>query len=307
MSSGRSLRLLWRHPYVFAAAVLLFASGLAAGGTTLASFTAETENATATFSGGWIGTASNPTVAPSGYDGQLAWTPGQHGPVTGQQLWGYDDGASSTCPASGYTQLAAMASATTDTYTDPHSTNALNGHYYCYEMVSTSAGGWTATGSFPATQLGLVATGASITNHGTAGYVDVTDVITITFNQQTNYPTTSQTVRVCAFTAGVVILGDTSGGCNGTGDAYSIGRLALSSGSLAGNQTYASSTAIASTSAPWTITVTLAGAGAADQKNGAGSWSLTPSTSVRSQAATHQATACTNATYNCTPTETGGF
>lgn len=112
MKRGRGLRRLWRSPWVFAAAVVLFASGLAAGGSTLASFTAETQNSTATFAGGWLGAPTNPTVTPSGYSGQLAWTPATHG-LTGQAIWGYDNGTSSTCTTPTTLTAGITSSATT--------------------------------------------------------------------------------------------------------------------------------------------------------------------------------------------------
>jgi hypothetical protein len=115
---------LWRSPYVVIACAVLFAAGAVAVGSTFASFSAETDNSTSTFPGGWIGPATSAADAPSGYDASLTWTPGTHGPVTGQSLYWLDNGATSTCPASGYSLLATMANASTASYTasNPYST-----------------------------------------------------------------------------------------------------------------------------------------------------------------------------------------
>jgi hypothetical protein len=120
MSRSRSLRRLWRHPYVFVAAAILFACGLATVGGTFASWSSQTENRTGTFAAGWVGPATNLTFSPSGSDAGLFWTPGTHGPVTGQTLYGLDNGSSSSCPANGYSNIAAMPSTSTTTYTDAH-------------------------------------------------------------------------------------------------------------------------------------------------------------------------------------------
>lgn len=309
MSGSQGLRRLWRHPTVVAAAVIVFASSLVAAGGTLASFSAQTGNGTSTLAGGWLAPATNLTVAPSGLDGQLVWTPGRHGP-DGQQLYGVDNGASSTCPASGYTLLATMASASTTSYTDGSTSlanprSAIDGHYVCYQMVGTRSGSsWTATGSFPATRLGLVATAATIANGGSSGAVDAGDTVTLTFNQQTNVSASSG-LLVCTFTSGVVLLGDTAGACNAATDGYSIAKLTLGSGSVSQARTESGTVSVTS-SAPWQVTLTVTGNRSASLTS-PGSWTVTPSNSILSAATTDQAAACTSATYNCTPTAGGGF
>ena len=224
MSRGRSLRRLWRSPYVVAAAVLLFASGLAGGGATLASFAAETQNNTSTFAGGWIGAATGPfTVTPTGYNATLGWTPATHG-LDGQQLYGLDNGTSATCPASGYTSLATMASATTNGYTDSSTSldnprSKVNGHYVCYRMTSTRSGSsWTASASFPATILGLVPTGIS---YSPTGSLANGSVITITYNQNVSLSSTSLTVCVSNNSQPIVILGN--GSCTPTIGSFTGG------------------------------------------------------------------------------------
>ena len=227
MSRGRSLRRLRRSPYVLAGAVLLFASGLVAGGSTLASFTSETENTTATFAGGWIGTASALTVTPSGYNAQLAWSPATHG-LDGQTLQAKDNGTSASCPTGGYTSLGALASATTSSSTDSSTLvdnprSGVSGHYVCYQLVSTRSGSsWTSTASFPATVLGLVPTavaysGSPIQNGTT---------ITITYNQPVSLASTSAEVCITSGGSPLVTLGTTS--CTAAIGSFSGGTAANS-------------------------------------------------------------------------------
>lgn len=221
MSGGQSLRRLWRHPYVFVAAAVIFASGLAAVGGTLASFSAQTGNNTSTLAGGWVSAPTNLSVAPSGYNGQLVWSPGAHG-VAAQQLSGIDNGTSSTCPASGYTSLATMASATTNTYTDSSTSldnprSGVNGHYVCYQMTS-SHGSWTATGSFPATVLGLVPTSVSYNGGGT---LQSGSIITIGYNQAVTVSAASAYVCVSNTGQPIVVLGNSS--CTATIGSFTGG------------------------------------------------------------------------------------
>ena len=86
----------------------------------------------------------------------LAWTPGTHGPVTGQQLFGVDNTTSSNCTGAAYGLLATMASATTAAYTDAsRGSLATDGHWFCYELVSTSGTVWTAATPLAAMMAGL--------------------------------------------------------------------------------------------------------------------------------------------------------
>jgi hypothetical protein len=227
MSRGRSLRRLWRSPYVVAAAALLFASGLVAGGSTLASFTSETENTTATFAGGWVGPAKGLTVTPSGYNAQLTWSPATHG-LDGQTLQAVDNGTSSSCPANGYTSLGALGSATASSTTDSSTLvdsprSGVNGHYVCYQLVSTRSGtNWTATASFPATVLGLVPT--SVAYSGSP--IQNGTTITITYNQPVSLA--SATAEVCIVSGGspLVAIGTTT--CTAAIGSFSGGTAANS-------------------------------------------------------------------------------
>lgn len=315
MNASRSLRRLWRHPYVVIAAAVLFASGIATVGGTFASFSAETQNNTSTFAGGWLGTASNLTVTPSGYDAVLGWTPGTHG-LDGQQLWGFDNGASSTClSTSSYAQLNTMAAATTTSYTKTYSTAALNGHYECFQMLSTRSGSsWTATGSFPATQLGLVMTGLAINSSVTAnGALNTGDTITATFNQPVILTAQTSKAVVCeSWTAAgalTIFLDDVAyGGGNACSAApsYRIELTGLTKAAGAANTQTVNATITFSANAPWTATWTLTGNG---QTVTGGSATGTPSSTILStNGGADQAAACTSGALNCTPAATGhGF
>lgn len=291
---------------VIAAAAALLGNGIV--GSTSAVFTAQTKNAASGFAGGWVGAPSAGTVAASGYDMQLAWTPGTAGPVTGQQLQGVDNGTSSNCTGAAYGALTTLASASTSSYTDASRGNTTNnGNYYCYRLVSTSATVWTASYDLPATQLGLVATAVSVSNGGgTANRIEGGDTITVTFNQRTNY--SGSGVKVCLFTDGTMVLDDSRGGasCGSSGgDGTSFGYLTTTS-TVASSARWTGSTVSVSTSAPWTVTITLGSGGSSTVTSGA-TWKFTPAASVLSFATTHQAAACTSTATTCQPSSTGSF
>ena len=302
--SRRALRWAGGAVVVLASAALLLSTGPIGG--TLALFNGETENAGSTFAGGWVGGPASPTATASGYDVALAWTPGTHGPVTGQQLQGVDNGTSSNCTGAAYSLLATMASATTASYTDSNRGNGTNdGDWFCYAIVSTSATVWTAQTAVPALQLGLAATALSTANGGTAGRIDNNDTITLTFNQRTNVGTAN--ILVCVWSSGSIVLGDTTGSCGAAGDAYSLGRITLSGATISANAAANGSQVAVSSSAPWTVTVTVAGMSGITNLSGSPTWTFTPSASVLSNATTDQATACTAARTTCQPTATTGF
>ena len=302
--SRRALRWAGGAVAVLAFAGLLLSTGPI--GDTLALFNGETQNAGSTFAGGWVGAAASPTATASGYDMGLAWTPGTHGPVTGQQLYGVDNTTSSNCTGAAYALIATLALPTTAAYTDSsRGTLATDGDWFCYELVSTSATAWTALDMLPALQIGLAATALATANHGTANTVDDNDTITITFNQQTNVSTAN--IRVCTWSSGSIVLGDTTGACTGAGDANSLGVLTLSGATISANAAAGSSQVALSSSAPWTVTVTLAGTSGTANLSGSPTWTFTPSAAVMSNATTDQATACTAGRTTCQPTATTGF
>ena len=289
----------------FAALVL---TGTGTIGSTFALFNGETQNANSSFAGGWVGAASGASATPSGYDVALAWTPGTHGPVTGQQLFGVDNTTTASCTGAAYALLATMASATTAAYTDASRGNATNdGDWFCYEMVSTSATVWTAATPLSGVQIGLVANGISMANVGTAGRINANDTITITFNQRPILPTGN--VRVCVVAPSTIVIGDTTAtvGTCAAGDAFNVGKVTVSGATLGTTVKYATSTYTLSSGAPWTMTLTLAGSGTTSTVTGTPTWTLTPASSILSFVTTHQATMCSAAKTTCQPTTTTNF
>ena len=285
---------------VLSATALALSTGIV--GSTFALFNAETQNANSTFAGGWIDPPSAWTAAPSGYNVSHAWTPGTHGPVTGQKLYGVDNTTSSNCTGAAYTLLATLATASTAAYSDTTSGSAAtNGHWFCYQLVSTSATAWTAQAS-QAIQLGLVTSGIAIANVGTNNSSNGGDTITLTFNQKTNLAA-SGAAKVCVFAAGKIIIGDTAGGntCS-SGDGYTVGTI--TGVTIGSDQLFRNSTFVTSTTAPWTMTVTLVGNTPATYS---GTATFTPSATILSAATTRQATMCIAAAVTCQPTTATHF
>jgi hypothetical protein len=285
-----------------AVALVLSTGGV---GETFAIFNAETQNAGSVFAGGWIDPPASVVVTPSGYDVGFAWTPGTHGPVTGQKLNGVDNAANPSCSGASVVLLATMASTSTATYTDSsRATPLTNGHWFCYQLVSTSATAWTGVYN-AAVQIGLATTAISIANGtvSTNNSVDVGDKITLTFNQKTNLAA-SGTKKVCVVAPSTIILGDTTGGTScAAGDAFNVGKI--TGVTVASTQPFATSTFTTSTTAPWTMTITLAGTGTASAASGTATF--VPSATIQSNASTHRAVLCTTADSTCQPTTATHF
>ncbi len=304
----RALRWAGGAVVVLAFAGLLLSTGPL--GSTLALFNGETQNPNSTFAGGWVDAAASPSATASGYDMALAWTPGTHGPVTGQQLYGVDNTTNSNCTGAAYALLHTMASATTAAYTDAsRGTLANDGDWFCYELVSTSATVWTAATPLAAVQLGLVANSLAITNVGTAGTINRNDQIVVTFNQRPILP--SNNGRVCVIApSGPIVLGDSSATGNracGTGDGYNIGKITLAGATLGTTVKFTNMTFTLSASAPWTMTLTLNAQTATSAVTGTPTWTFTPAATIHSFITTHQATICSAATTTCQPTSTNNF
>jgi hypothetical protein len=298
---------------VFAACSLLLGSGLTRD--TFALFNGETQNAGSTFAGGWIGAPASPAASASGNDVTFTWTPGTHGPVTGQQLHGVDNGTNSNCTGAAYALLAAMAAASTASYTDAsRATASNNGNWFCFKIVSTSATVWTAEAAVAPLQVGLAATGVSTGNTSSrcslspvpaAGVMDCNDTIVVTFNQKPNLAA-SGTIKVCGWASTkTIVIGDTVlGSCTASSDAYNIG--VLSAGNVTVDARYTSSTYTLSAAAPWTLSITLKGSNPAPPGI-TGPLAFTPASSVKSAATTHQATICTTSSSTCRPTTSTTF
>jgi hypothetical protein len=290
-----------------AIAALLLGNGMV--GSTSALFNGETKNAGSGFAGGWVGAPSAATASALGYDMSLAWTVGTHGPVTGQQLYGVDNGTLSTgsnCTGAAYGLLATLASAGTAAYTDAsRATLGTDGDWYCYELVSTSATVWTTPLALAAAQLGLVTNAVAITNAGTAGTIATNDSIKLTFNQRTNVGTGN--VKVCVYSAAkTILIGDTGATCVAATDGYTVAKLTTAA-TISANLSFTASTVARTTVTPWTMTITLAGTGTTATTGASPTWTLTGSASILSNATTHQATMCSAATATCQPTTTTNF
>jgi hypothetical protein len=294
---------------VLAAAFLLLGNGTI--DSTFALFNGQTQNANSAFAGGWVGAPTAATATAVGYDMSLGWTPGTHGPVTGQQLHGVDNGTNSNCTGAAYSLLATMATASTATYTDASRGTAVNnGNWFCYQLLSTSATSWTAPLALGAVQLGLVVTGVQITNAGGgggAGVIQRTDTIRLTFNQRV--AGTFTTTKVCVYTSGVILLGDGGAGstCGGAGGTFTIGKLTVTGATIGTQVGYTATTVARSTVAPWTMTFTLQTSNTTSAVTGTPTWSFTGSSSVTSFATTHPATLCSSAATTCKPTTATNF
>ena len=289
---------------VIMAAALLIGNGVV--GSTFALFNGETTNASSAFAGGWVAAASGATATASGYDVALAWTPGSQ-QVTNQQILGVDNGTSSNCTGAAYANITSFANNTSSSYTDSNRGSTINGNWFCYEIVNTSPTVWTATTILPALQVGLVTSAVQVTNVLTAGSIAKTDTITLTFNQKTNL--TAGTIKVCAFgSAKTIVIGDTKpGNCGNSGDGYTIGKLTTTATMGANDINFSTSTTAVSASAPWTLTITLAGSNTVDAVGASPTWTFTPSNTIKSNAVTNQATMCITATSTCQPTTTSNF
>jgi hypothetical protein len=224
-----------------AAAVTALVAGivLAGGQVTgaFALFTGETQNQASTFSGGWIPAPSSLSDSVTGGSNStisLTWTSGNStvmpngntNPVTAQQLKLADGGSGGSASCGTYnnegSQLGAAATSTTDNLGSVPAANWL-----CYQMVSESgtsgAGPWTSSATFGSIRLLAPISVAFAEHGGHAGSIENADTITITYNQSITQSPSS--IRVCAFAAGSILIGDTSGGCNGVGDATSVGKI----------------------------------------------------------------------------------
>lgn len=267
--------------------------GYAHVGGTFALWNGETANKDSAFAAGWVGPPTSlgtPTAA--GYGASLAWTPGTHGPVTGQQLYSVDGGTGGSASCGTYTLAATMASASTAGYTAT-GTSGANGHWWCYKLFSTSATAWTASATFTPIRVGLIPTGVVIANGGTAGKIDNKDTITITFNQNVG---TAAGTKVCTFPGtsggGTILLGDST--CSTTADAYTVGKI---TGVTVGGarQSLNATTTVSGTQVTFKVT-----------QNGqtvSGTATFTASSSITSS--TGSAAACTAS--NCVLTASGGF
>jgi hypothetical protein len=264
-------------------------------GSTFAVFNGETTNPGSVFAAGWIGAPSAPATSVNGANVTLTWTPGTHGPITGQQLLGADNGNSSTCSNPSYSTIGSTLSATATSTTDTGRGSSANGHWFCYAMRSVTASSWSAQTAASPVRIGFFMTGISIGSSG--GTINKNDTVAITFNQQPNTPSVS---RVCVFaSAKTIILGDTSSSCSSTGDSYTVGKL-VTTGTVTHNNNYSAGVSRSGN----TLTVTISSNASTATTVGSGSWTFTPGSLTSSSGS---ASVCTSSGSNCLPTPSGNF
>ena len=116
-------------------------------------------------------------------------------------------------------------------------------------------------------------------------------------------------IKVCVYTSGVILLGDTQNGnnCGTAADTFTVGKLTVAGATIPGALNFNASTVSLSGVSPWTMTITLAGTNSTTNMTGTPTWTLNGSASILSFATTHQATMCSAATTTCQPTTTTNF
>jgi hypothetical protein len=102
-----------------------------------------------------------------------------------------------------------------------------NGSFVCFQVAGAQTiGGWyspAANANGTAVRVGLWPNTVALTNVATANKIAATDQIKVTYNQNINASATS--LRVCVFSTGTMILGDTSGSACNAADDYTIGKI----------------------------------------------------------------------------------
>jgi hypothetical protein len=270
--------------------IILIALSLALGylrvGGTFALWEGATTNANSALEAGWIPPPTSLAATPSGDAAALTWTAGTS-PATGQQLTTADGGTGASASCGTYGSATSVTSPTTSAGT--------SGHWWCGELVSTSATAWQSiVATFTPIRVGLFPTAVAIANGGTGGSLDGGDTITITFDQSVD---AASGTSVCAFGGasgtGAILIGDSTCSSSAT-DPYTIGEL---TGLTVGGTVQAVSASVSTSDA--TITVTVGASG--PSITGAGTF--TASTSLTST--TGSVAACA-ASY-CTVGPSGGF
>lgn len=288
--------------YLVLAAVALVGAGLAAGA--LVGFSAETQNKTSTYAGGWLRAPSSlqaPTVRGNG--AALNWTHATHD-STGQDLYGSNMGTTTSCTTATYaTSFATGLSPTIDTTTDDRGASA-SGNWICYQIRSTHAT-WYTSANFSIIQVGLVPTHVTVTSGSNAGSISPLDTIALSFNQNITYNgatgAISGNITICAFTTGVVLIGDN--GCAAATDAATVGKIAGLT--IGANRTFETSTvAVSGSSVTFTLNTATNGSNNRTTATGTGTFAYTGSAALI-QSSAGSATVCT--APNCTWAWLGAF
>jgi hypothetical protein len=281
-----------------AAAVALLAGGRV--GSTWASFNnlfwGETENAGSSFGAGWLGAPTLAAPSVSGNDATLTWTVSNNGPGAangqGQEVLGSftaSNGTSTTCPTTGYTQIA-VPSGTATSYTDSGRGAGVGGEYYCYEVASTYATNWVTAGAAQRVQFPFFATSLSIGDG--SGKISSGDTVTIAFNNTPQGFASSGSLSVRTCTSTRVLLGTTS--CSGTpsvGTLTANGPIVKSSSTVSSSYTFSANT----------LTVTL-GSANVTLGGSSGTWTFTPNATLKQGG---NVAICTAS--SCLPSTTSSF
>lgn len=245
---------------------------------------------------------TNLTANARGHDVTLTWNAGQNG--NGYAVLGVSNGISSDCSGVTYSQIATT---TTTVFTD---TNRYSpqGTFYCYQ-VKTIYNTWSSIANNPTTvaQIGFVANSFRMNNGGTAGQLDPSDQIVITFNQPVDTgtgPTSGNTV--CTESSGTILLGSTtlSGSCYLT-ETVTLGKI--NGGTISANARFNATYTWGNANQTITVTIGSRIEGASNPSIGSATWTFTPTTdSTKLKSATGALHICdTNAgDGNCLPTTT---
>ncbi len=180
-----------------------------------------------------------------------------------------------------------------------------NGQFACFQVAAAQTiGGWySPAGNANATafRVGLWPNTVALTNHATLNKIAATDTILITYNQNINASATG--LKVCVFSTGTMILGDTSGSACNAGDGYTIGKI--TGLTIGANLTFTT----ASISATGSIaTVTLNGASGPTttaSESGTGTYTSATTNSRVTTPGSPSIPPCTIA--GCTKTTTNAF
>jgi hypothetical protein len=285
-----------------AAAIALLAGGRV--GSTWASFNnlfwGETENAGSSFGASWLGAPTLAAPSVSGNNATLSWTVSNHGPGSasgqGQEVLGSftaSNGTSTTCPTTGYTQIA-VPSGTATSYSDTGRGAGVGGEYYCYEVASTYATNWVTPSTAQRAQFPFYATSVSLSNGN--GRIASGDTATVSFNNTPQGFSSSGSLTVITCTTTRVLLGASS--CSAT---PSVGTLTLSGKTIPSSKTYSSTYTFSAN----TITILLGGANSVTLGgSGTAGWTFTPPATMKQGG---NVAVCTASASGCIPSTTSNF
>jgi hypothetical protein len=266
-------------------ALALLLAAAAAAAFSSANFSASSGNPSNAVTTATVGAASGLTAGASGRDVNVAWTAGTN---ASSAVVSGGPSQTSSCAGVTYTQLATPSPAT---YTDANRSSPA-GSWYCYR-VQAAFHSFSSLTTSPtvATQLGVVASAATLANNGasstsgcsaaSSGALDCRDRIVIDFNQAIDTGSgPGSSGKVCGDeTSASILIGYTGfGTCASSG--YSIGKL---KGSWANNSArYDATFTWSNGNTRLTVDLGIRRAGTSDMQLSGGSWSFTPASGLTS-------------------------